>query len=85
MIPFIKFAKSYREPFNGLNILENFLISQGWTYKFPTLDGRYWSKGECQNTLEWALSIEGVSIEACEILKKTIEEALQHNCCLIKH
>lgn len=84
MISFIKFAKSYREPFNGLNILENFLISQGWTYKFPALDRRYWSKGECQNTLEWALSHEGVSIEAWESLKETIESSLLMNCS-IKH
>lgn len=76
MIPFIKFAKSYKEPFNGLNILENFLIWGGWTYKFPAENGRYWSKGECQNTLEWALSVEGVSIEAFVSLKKAIESSL---------
>jgi hypothetical protein len=75
MIAFLKFAKSYREPFNGLNILENFLISQGWAYKFPADKGRYWSKGECQNTLEWALSVEGVSIEAWESIKEAIESS----------
>jgi hypothetical protein len=80
MISFLKFAKSYREPFNGFNLLENFLISQGWTYKFPTENGRYWNKGECQNTLEWALSVEGVSIEAWESLKEAIEEALLMRC-----
>lgn len=77
---FIKFVKSYKEPFNGLNILENFLIAQGWTYTFPAENSRCWSKGECQNTLEWALSVEGVSIEAWESLKKAIESSLLMLC-----
>lgn len=84
MNTFIKFVKSYKEPFNSLNILEIFLISQGWTYKFPAENGRYWSKGDCQNTLEWALSHEGVSIEAWESLKETIESSLLM-LCSIKH
>ncbi len=73
---FIKFVKSYQEQFNGLNILENFLLFQGWTYKFPANGERNWKKGEHQNTLEWALSVEGVSIEAWENLKAAIESSL---------
>ena len=76
MNAFIKFVKNYREPFNGLNILENFLLAQGWTYKYPAAHNRNWRKGETVNTLEWALAVEGVSVEAWGSLKATVDSAL---------